>query len=136
MAVLLLDTSVASMLHPRKRGSTFLAAYEPTLRNQILAVSFQTVAELYLWAEQHRWGAPQRAALHRFIGQFMVIPYELELARTWARVMIQARSAGRRLEAGDAWIAATAVHRSIPLVTHDKDLTQVPIAGLTIISHA
>ena len=83
MPILLLDTSVASMLHPKKRGSTFLAAYEPTLRNQLLAISFQTVAELYLWAEQHRWGTAQRAALETFLSQFIVIPYEPGLAPVW-----------------------------------------------------
>jgi tRNA(fMet)-specific endonuclease VapC len=74
--------------------------------------------------------------LDRLISKFLVIPYDLELARVWARVMTQARSTGQGLEAGDGWIAATAVHRSISLVTHDKDLAGLSIPGLTVICHA
>lgn len=136
MAIVLLDTTVASFLHPRKKGSTYRAAYEPYLRGNLLAMSFQTVAELFRWAEQNKWGERQRSSLDAFINRFVIIPYDLELARTWARVMTQAREAGSRLESGDAWIAATAVHRGIPLVTHDRDFCNASIPGLQIICHA
>jgi tRNA(fMet)-specific endonuclease VapC len=136
MATILLDTGVASLLHPRKRNSTVRAAYEPTLRNELLAISFQTVAELYLWAEQHRWGVAQREALENFFSRFVIFPYERDVARVWAVVMTQARARGRRLEAGDAWIAATAIQRSIPLVTHDKDFEGLRVEGLRVICHA
>jgi len=136
MAILLLDTTVASFLHPKKRGSTLRRLYEPHLRDQLLALSFQTVAELFLWGEQNQWGEPQRHALGLFISRFIVIPYDQDLARVWARVMNQARSSGRRLESGDAWIAATAVHRGITLVTHDMDLAGATVTGLKVICHA
>jgi tRNA(fMet)-specific endonuclease VapC len=136
MAIVLLDTTVASFLHPRKRGSTYRAAYEPHLRGNLLAMSFQTVAELFQWAEQSKWPAGQRAALDEFVAHFLVIPYDTELARTRARVMTLARDAGRRMESGDAWIAATATHRGIPVITHDKDFLNVTIPGLQVICHA
>ena len=136
MAIVLLDTTVASFLHPRKKGSTYRIAYEPHLRGNLLAMSFQSVAEIFRWAEQNKWGMPQRAALDHFIGRFVVIPYDIELAKTWAKVMTIARDAGHRLESGDGWIAATAVHRGIPLVTHDKDFLKVAIPGLQIVCHA
>jgi predicted nucleic acid-binding protein len=63
-------------------------------------------------------------------------PYDYELARVWARVCVEAERVGRRLEAGDAWIAATAVHRQIPLLVHDRDFKNLPISGLTVISFA
>jgi tRNA(fMet)-specific endonuclease VapC len=135
MAIVLLDTTVASFLHPKRRDTPQRRAYAPDLQGNVLALSFQSVAELLQWAEQNQWGQPQRHALARFISRFVVIPYDLELARVWAKVMTQTRARGRRLESGDAWIAATAVHRSIPLITHDNDLADLRVDGLTIVSH-
>src|SRR5580765_8054546 len=120
MAGVLLDTTVASFLHPKKRATPERQQYEPHMRGQLLVLSFQSVAELFDWAEENKWGAAQRNALDLFIARFVVVPYEAELGKAWARVMTHCRAKGRRLEAGDAWIAATAIHRRLPLLTHDR----------------
>jgi predicted nucleic acid-binding protein len=36
----------------------------------------------------------------------------------------------------DASIAATAVHRRLTLLTHDRDLKDLPVSGLTVVSFA
>jgi tRNA(fMet)-specific endonuclease VapC len=133
MAVVLLDTNVASFLHPKKRNSPQRTAYAPELLGQTLALSFQSVAELLHWAEEKRWGPRQREALDRFIERFVVVPFDTELARAWARVMTHSRSIGRRLEAGDAWIAATALRHGLRLVTHDADLASLRMPGVDVI---
>lgn len=135
MSTVLLDTSVASLLHPKKKGSTVRAQYEPHMQGQVLALSFQSVGELWAWAEENNWGEKQRAGLDAFLRRFLVIPYDFELAKTWARVSAQAKRQGKRLEAADAWIVATAVHRNIPLLTHDRDQAEVVIPGLQVISY-
>src|SRR5437763_457907 len=122
MSAVLLDTTIASLLHPKKKHQTLRAQYEPHLRGQILALSFQTVAELFGWAEENNWGVKQRAGLEVFLQQFLVISYDLDMAKTWAKVATHCKQVGRRLEAGDTWIAATAVRYQIPLLTHDRDL--------------
>ena len=86
MSTVLLDTTVASLLHPKKKQDVLRAQYEPHMQGQILALSFQTVAELWSWAEENNWGSKRREGLERFIQRFLVIPYELELAKTWAQV--------------------------------------------------
>jgi tRNA(fMet)-specific endonuclease VapC len=134
MSVVLLDTSVASLLHPKRRSDAIRAKYEPHLRGQTLALSFQTVAEFWDWAEKNKWGDNARSGLDAFVRRFLVIPYDYELAKVWARVMALSRNAGRRFEAGDCWIAATAVHRGIPLLTHDRDFISRGIDGLKVIS--
>jgi tRNA(fMet)-specific endonuclease VapC len=111
------------------------AQYEPHLRGQILALSFQTVAELFGWAEENNWGAKQRTGLEVFLQQFLVISYDLDMAKTWAKVATHCKRAGRRLEAGDTWIAATAVRYQIPLLTHDRDLVGLNYPGLHVISY-
>jgi predicted nucleic acid-binding protein len=136
MAVLLVDTGVASYLHPKKRYSPQRLLYGPDLLGHSLAISFQTAAELFMWAEANRWGAAQRHALDLFLGRFALIPYDGDLGRTWARVMTHARAAGRRLESGDGWIVATAVRHGLTLVTHDKDLVGLGLPGLSVVCHA
>jgi tRNA(fMet)-specific endonuclease VapC len=135
MASVLLDTSVASLFHPKKRASPQRMAYEPDLHGQVLTLSFQSVAELYQWAEQNHWGPAARAMLDDFLSTFVVIPYDPELGRAWARVMTHARTIGRRLETADAWVAATALRHSIPLVTQDVDFTHLKLRGLSVICH-
>lgn len=135
MSTVLLDTTVASLLHPKKRGGALRTKYEPHMRGQILAISFQSVAELWAWAEENNWGEKQRQGLEAFFQRFLIISYEFELAKTWARVSAQSKQIGRRLESGDAWIAATAVHYQIPLLTHDRDHVGLNIPNLYVISY-
>jgi predicted nucleic acid-binding protein len=134
MSAVLLDTTIASLLHPKKKHHTLRAQYESHLRGQILALSFQTVAELLGWAEENNWGVNQRAGLEVFLQQFLVISYNFDMAKIWAKVTTHCKQAGR-LEAGDAWIAAIAVRYQIPLLTHDRDLVGLSYPGLHVISY-
>ena len=81
MSTVLLDTTVASLLHPKKTNDALRVQYETHMEGQILAVSFQTVAELWSWAEENDWGTTLRAGLEIFLQKFLVIPYDPELAQ-------------------------------------------------------
>jgi len=135
MGVVLLDTSVASLLHPKKKGSDLREKYAPHMRGQTLGLSFQTVAELWGWAEANKWEEKSRQGLDAFIQRFLVIPYDFVLAQVWAKVMEASKMEGRRFESGDCWIAATAVHHAIPLIVHDKDFLGRSIPDLEIITY-
>jgi len=53
MDFVILDTDVCSFLFKRDtRGEL----YRPHLEGKTPCLSFQTVAELYQWAEIHNWG--------------------------------------------------------------------------------
>jgi hypothetical protein len=65
VSVVLLDTSVASLLHPKKRADALRAKYEPHMRGQTLSLSFQSVAELWDWAEANHWGNKARNRARR-----------------------------------------------------------------------
>ncbi len=54
MSVVLLDTTVASLLHPKKRGSETLARCAVHMEKQTLTLSLQSVAELWNWNERTR----------------------------------------------------------------------------------
>lgn len=135
MDAVLLDTTVVSLLHPKKKGNPLRAKYEAHMTGKVLALSFQSVAELWSWAEENGWGEKQRTGLDEFLRRFLVIPYDYQLAKVWAKVSAYCKRNGRRLEAGDAWIAATAVHRRIPLLTHDGDHVGLKMTGLEIVSY-
>ena len=136
MSTVLLDTTVVSLLHPKKKNNQIRALYEPHLKNAVLAISFQSVAELWKWAEKRNWGDKNKVGLDAFIRRFLVYPYDYDLAKIWARVSTQCESIGRRIEAGDTWILATAVHRKTALLTHDKGMIGLNIPDLTVISYA
>jgi len=136
MDAVLLDTTVVSLLHPKKKSTPLRAKYAEHMSGKVLALSFQSVAELWSWAEEGGWGERQKAGMEDFLRKFLVIPYDSYLAKVWAKVNAQCKKKGRRLEAGDAWIIATAVHRGIPLLTHDLDHVGLKLEGLNTISYA
>jgi len=107
--------------------------YESDMEGQILAVSFQSIAELWAWAEENNWGTMLRAGLGIFLQRFLVVPYDTDLAKTWARLSTHSKRIGRRLEAGDAWIAASAAHYNLTLLTHDLDHVNLNFPNLNVV---
>jgi predicted nucleic acid-binding protein len=114
--MVLLDTNVVSYL---LKGDTRAAAYAPLLEGNRLAISFMTVAELFEWAAIRRWGKPRREQLEQTLANYIVIPVDIALCRAWGQLRARQRFAGITITSQDAWIAATAVHHSLPLVTHN-----------------
>jgi tRNA(fMet)-specific endonuclease VapC len=128
-----LDTTIASLLLDR---SPTLHLYEPYMMNASLVLSFQTVAEMRFGALRANWGQERKRDLEQFFTAFDVVVYTDALGLHWAEVMHAARQVGRRLEAGDAWIAATAKMLNAPLLTHDKDFSAEACPAITIHCHA
>jgi predicted nucleic acid-binding protein len=61
-----------------------------------------------------------------------VLPCDLELAPVWAEVRHRSMTIGRELQPADAWIAATAIHYSLELITRDKDFADLAIPELKV----
>jgi predicted nucleic acid-binding protein len=127
---LVVDTDVVSYTF---RGDTRHEQFLPILANKTLVVSFMTVAELDRWALARDWGPTRMAALERYLGRFALQPFTRDLCRRWAQVGDGARRNGRPIQTADAWIAATALHLGVPLVTHNPS-DYGGVAGLTILS--
>ena len=131
MSRLVLDTDVVSFLFKDHPAARF---YDAHLAGSTLVISFMTVAELERWAIQSNWGTTRRQWLHRYLEPFVVAPFNRALCTKWAEVTVAAQTRGYRIECADAWIAATALHYDLPLVTHNqRDYRGVP--GLSVISH-
>ena len=114
------------------RKSPLFTPYQHLLGDYFPVLCFQTVAELRQGAMLARWGTPRQNDLKMFLANFEISTYSDQLATHWAEVMVDARSAGRRLEAGDAWIAATARYLNAPLLTHDKDFSPEAVPSVTV----
>ena len=129
----LLDTSVVSFFLPFKNRPE-RKLYAPHLAGRRLILSFQSVAELWLLARKNAWGNQREEKLRVFLRKFVVVPADAELAEAWADATAASARLGKRLEAADAWIVATAVCYDLPLVTHDNDQLVLEALGGRVIT--
>jgi len=129
-ARVVLDTCIVSYL---MRGRREAEAYASHLQGKLLAISFITVGEMYFGAEKARWGEKKRKQLETMLRNFVVIPYDHEIARCYGRLLAVQQRNGMPIAPNDAWIAACTVRHRVPLVTHNaKDFAG--INDLTVIT--
>lgn len=131
MNVILLDTNIVSFL---LKADSRALDYEPHLKDQQLAISFMTVAELYQWVAIRNWGERRRSQLTQMLKvNYTVLSFEIRLCQIWGEIRASRQLSGRPLSSQDAWVAATALHYKLSLVTHNpKDFAD--IANLKIIT--
>lgn len=115
-AKLLLDTNIVSYV---MKGHPIAEAYAPRLKGRVLAIAFVTVGEMYYGAESAGWGESRRKKLEATLRNFVVVPYDHEIARCYGQVMAERKRRGRAIDPNDAWIAACAARHAVPLVTHN-----------------
>jgi predicted nucleic acid-binding protein len=116
-ARLVVDTDVASFVlkwHPE-----FAPRYVDMIRGSELVVSFMTVAEMRQGALDANWGPRKCDVLEAYLADFSVLHSDSLLCSTCAVVRNQSTRKGRPMSSADAWIAATALVLSVPLVTNN-----------------
>ena len=79
-----LDTNVVSYL---MKGGRLAETYAPYVQGRLLAITFITVGEFYFGAEKANWGERRRQALETTLRNFVVIPYDHEIARSYGRLV-------------------------------------------------
>jgi predicted nucleic acid-binding protein len=76
----------------------------------------------------------RRLATLEAVAQMAVLPIWAGVDRAWAQMRAYLVASGRRVNANDIWIAATAAAHEIPVVTQDGDFQALSgVAGLTVI---
>jgi predicted nucleic acid-binding protein len=89
------------------------------IRGSELVVSFMTIAEMRQGALGAKWGQRKLDMLEAYLADFSVLHSDGHLCSIWAAVRNQSVRKGRQMGAADAWIAATALVLSAPLVTNN-----------------
>jgi predicted nucleic acid-binding protein len=68
------------------------------------------------------------------VARITVLPIDDGVDRAWAQMRAYLAASGRKVNANDVWIAATAAAHEIPVVTQDADFDALSgAAGLTVI---
>jgi len=130
MNAAIVDTDVVSMLF---KGDTRALAYRSHLTGRLLGISFMTLAELERWSLERAWGERRKLDLARHLTRYAVLPVSRELCGRWAEVSFAAKRKGRPIQTADAWIAASALHYQVPLITNNRSDYSV-VDGLLLLS--
>src|SRR5436190_2251252 len=92
-----------------------------------------TLAELERWSLERNWGPIRKAELAQHLTKYTVLPASRELCVNWALIPWEARRKGSPIQTADAWIAASALHYQVPLITNNAgDYTMID--GLQILT--
>ncbi|MXY20932.1 MAG: type II toxin-antitoxin system VapC family toxin [Dehalococcoidia bacterium] len=126
-----LDTSIVSLFIRERAQAEY---YRAQIANRHLALSFQTVEELWHGAYHANWGEVRQDELAQQLGYYEIIWPNSRLVDICARLRAERKRAGRELGIADAWIAATALMLNCPLATADRDFINIP--GLRLIQAA
>jgi len=129
---IILDTNIVSYL---MKGGSLAEVSAEHLEGKLLAIAFVTVGEMYFGAEYRKWGPTKWKKLETTLRNFIVIPYDHEIARFYGRIVAERKSNGRPIAPNDAWIAACAARHGVSLVTHNaKDFEG--ISSLMVITES
>jgi predicted nucleic acid-binding protein len=126
----ILDTSVFVAL---EHGRTL----DPDALPRQNAISIVTRAELRagVLAADDIATRDRRIATFEASRVFTLLPIDRDVDSAWAQMRAYLAASGRRTNANDVWIAATAAAREIPVVTQDTDFDALNgVAGLTVIA--
>lgn len=125
----LLDTSVFIAV---ESGRSLRKEAMPTTG----AVSIVTRAELRagVLAADDIETRDQRLKTLELAVRIAALPVDDEVSNAWAQMRAYLAASGRRVNANDMWIAATAAAHEIPVVTQDADFDPLNgVAGLTVV---
>lgn len=126
------DTDVFSFF---LKKDTRAGLYKSHTDGHLLFLSFMTVAELERWAILFNWGQNKISLLDKSFKRYVIQYSNREICAHWAEIMADSKRRGLNVSIADAWIASTAIHLQIPLITNNAGDFQ-KISRLTIISES
>lgn len=117
----MLDTDTC--IYARKRA----AGFAPKLPLHDCGMSIVVLGELEWGVERSSRVEENRASLRDLLATVQVIDLDARVARRYGRLRAHLRSIGRPIGPNDLWIAAHALARDVPLVTHNlSEFRRVP----------
>ena len=117
----MLDTDTC--IHTRKRSPGFA----PRLPLEHCGVSVIVVGELEWGVSRSRRVEENQAALRDWLVSVQVVELDRRVAQEYGRLRAYLRSIGKPIGPNDLWIAAHALARQVPLITHNlAEFRRVP----------
>jgi toxin FitB len=118
MEKIVLDTDVAVIL--QRPGPS------PGLEEKVLGktpcVSFVTVAEFYRIGLLRQWPVKKMAELEVWLQRkVQVIGYDVNIVRTWAKLVTADQSPDEAAKLTHTWIASCCIHHGLKLLTRERD---------------
>lgn len=104
--------------------------YQPLLTGRRFLISFQTLGEIRYGLRRQGWGMRRTDSAEAHIGRAEVVWPGPALLNTYVDLRVACERAGHPLSQQrhdtDRWIAATALHLGVPLVSHDSIFDRTP----------
>ena len=117
----MLDTDTC--IYARKRP----AGFAPRLPLRECGISIIVLGELEWGVAQSSRVEENRAGLRDLLAAVRVVDLNAEVARQYGRLRAHLRSIGQPIGPNDLWIAAHALARDVPLITHNlAEFQRVP----------
>ena len=121
----MLDTDTCIFARNRPAG------FGPRLPLRDCAISVVVLGELEWGVARSRRVSENRAGLNDLLAALHVVDLDAEAARRYGQLRAHLRSIGQPIGPNDLWIAAHALAREVPLVTHNlSEFERVP--GLVV----
>ena len=79
------------------------------------------MGELIFGAIKRNWGKAKMEDQQARLKAVVIVPYDIEICRTYARLRARLESDGTPIADNDLWIASCAVRHSIPLISNNRD---------------
>ena len=96
--IVLFDTNVVSYLF-KKDSRGFL--YEDHLKNRLLLIAVQTLAELEAMPLLNSWGKRRHQELRDYLKKFVFVAANEDVCLHWAKIRARAKQKGRQISIGD-----------------------------------
>ena len=117
----MLDTDTC--IYAKKRP----VGFEPKLPLRDCGISVIVLGELAWGVARSRRAEENQNGLMDFLGVVQVVDLDAEVARQYGQLRAYLRSIGQPIGPNDLWIAAHALARSVPLITHNlAEFQRVP----------
>ena len=99
MRAAIIDTNIISY---KLKRHPIADLYTSDLTDTPLLISFQTLAELEMWALEADWGAKRNAAFRRELERLTVVYTTAQTCQYFAAARVSAKHAGKPILAADA----------------------------------
>ena len=121
----MLDTDTCILARKRPAG------FVPRLPLRDCGISIVVLGELEWGVSRSSRVEENRAGLRDLLAAVQVIDLDAEVAREYGQLRAYLRSVGQPIGPNDLWIAAHALSRDVPLITHNlAEFQRVP--GLSV----